>query len=495
MRPRSQGRYSLLATLPLAVMASTFSLARPEAQVSRQASAPSGARYMGSDFCASCHASPANPAFKGSLGHVLLDEFTVWKGYDRHALAYQNLEGKRGRAMGRLLGVDVTKPEGGCLGCHSAIRNGAGAQHPAGDLFRASDGVSCESCHGPSESWIAPHTQHDWRGRAAADKEMLGMVDLRNPARQTALCVSCHVGERDGKVLTHAMFAAGHPPVPTIDVATSGDYLPRHWRLLREKPGADEKGRFERTRLAIVSSSSVLKASMALLAEESRSKQSPIPGAGWPDYARFDCSSCHHELVRPSPRQQRGYEGAPGRPPLARGYSRLVRLAIEELLKEDASHLLGAMDGHEKALREATSSRPFGRLPDLGDAASQYASWAEDVAGRLSNAPLGADRVRTLLRRLVREASETDLEMDAASLVARAAWAFYADLGPDAKSDRKIVEALRALSRDLDLGLPDPPTPPGSRPEARPAVIAQRTGDPARVRESFRKIADSLGPR
>ena len=155
--------------------------------------------------------------------------------------------------------------------------------HPAGDLFRERDGVSCEACHGPSEAWIADHTLHSWRSKSADDKSALGMVDLRDPARQSSLCVSCHVGNGTDRVLTHAMFAAGHPPVRSIDAATSCESLPRHWRFLadktREKPPAAAEVRFERSRLAIVSAAKALEASMAQLAKET---DAPAPARGRP---------------------------------------------------------------------------------------------------------------------------------------------------------------------------------------------------------------------
>src|SRR5947209_12356109 len=65
------------------------------------------------------------------------------------------------------------------------------------------------------------------------------MTDLWDPAKRTALCASCHIGNKEqGKFVTHEMYAAGHPPLPGFEVATFSNQMPRHWQYLKEK---DEK--------------------------------------------------------------------------------------------------------------------------------------------------------------------------------------------------------------------------------------------------------------
>ncbi len=490
---------SMWLALTAAVLATTLSLARPASRAEHRVVADQP-RFLGAAFCSSCHTEPGNPAFTGSLEHVHLNESNVWH-TDQHSRAYESLTGPRGQKMGEFLG-DVTAAKTGCLGCHSASRSIGGIESPPGDAFNPKEGVSCENCHGPSERWIGPHTQHDWRKKSTKEKKDLGMVDLRNPIEQAEACLSCHVGDGKEKVVTHAMFAAGHPLLSSIDVATFGEQMPRHWRYLGEKKVPDARAPFERTRLALVSSALALKAGMTLLAEELGGCAAGVPGGAWPDYARFDCASCHHELVRgeagqPSPRQKRGYSGPPGRPPLARWSTLLIRASLEAL-DDKAPQLLEEMGRQEKALLGATHSRPFGSPGDLGKAASEYAEWAEKVADRLGRTALDGGRVRTLLLDLATEAACHDLDYDSARLAARMAWAFYADLRPDPKYDREIVEALRVLSHDLDLGLPDPGDPPARRPgtiEGRLPGTLRAMGiyDAATSRKSFQKIAEALG--
>ena len=44
---------------------------------------------------------------------------------------------------------------------------------------------------------------------------------VRDPVRRTELCLSCHLGSTsENKMVTHAMYAAGHPPLPGFEMET-----------------------------------------------------------------------------------------------------------------------------------------------------------------------------------------------------------------------------------------------------------------------------------
>jgi hypothetical protein len=95
------------------------------------------------------------------------------------------------------------------------------------------DGVSYGGCHCPSSEWNGLHTQLKWRERSPQQKYEKGMRDLRDPTVRARLCMSCHIGNAaEGKVVSHAMFAAGHPPLPPIEIATFSKNEP----LLRLSP-------------------------------------------------------------------------------------------------------------------------------------------------------------------------------------------------------------------------------------------------------------------
>jgi hypothetical protein len=37
-------------------------------------------------------------------------------------------------------------------------------------------------------------------------------------------------------VVRHAIYAAGHPPLPSFEAAAFGNATPGHWEMVREKP-------------------------------------------------------------------------------------------------------------------------------------------------------------------------------------------------------------------------------------------------------------------
>jgi hypothetical protein len=174
--------------------------------------------------CQKCHTSASR--YADALNFVLLTEYATWKLEDKHAQAYAVLKGERAKQMGKLLGVNVTEAAGGCLNCHAMANFKNQDQEYTND-----DGVSCAGCHGPSDAWVKEHAFPEWRKHTAQEKEKYGMYNVRDPARRAELCMSCHVGDAaQGRVVTHEMFAAGHPPLPPFDLELFSRNLPQHWR-------------------------------------------------------------------------------------------------------------------------------------------------------------------------------------------------------------------------------------------------------------------------
>ncbi len=429
-------RTAMAAGVMIAAVAAVSVQPRQGRSAEPQAPAPGPAaekpkyRYFGSKSCDQCHSvskeRPTNTP--EAIGYIYLDEYTRWSTEDKHRLAFARLSSERGRRMAGLLKADVTKRETGCLGCHSAGTAETSSRRQ-GNLFDPNEGVSCENCHGPYEGWALDHTQPDFRGWDAKKRAEKGMIDVRVPEIQAAQCLSCHIGDAaEGKVVTHEMYAAGHPPLPSIEVATFADFIPRHWMLVDEK-AADKvkeaegyrKGELERTKLAIVGASVALNTSMNLIAQEYTTPAKDVPGQAWPDYARYDCWSCHHDLKRESWRQARGYEMPPGRVPVGEWPLPLVRLGIARIGMEDADGakaLNADLERLQNELHEQASNRPFGREQALIKAASALASWSVVVTKKLVG--LSYDRIIAfdLLRALVEEARKTKPDYDAARHVA-----------------------------------------------------------------------------
>ena len=123
------------------------------------------------------------------------------------------------------------------------------------------------------------------------------MTDLVGPGDARGEVRSCHIGNPDEqKVVTHAMYAAGHPPLPGFETATFSDAEPRHWQYLREKkssprrPSASSPTSASRPIWSAASGIVALRETMRLYAAQARpdgSVKGPRPH--WPDFARFDC--------------------------------------------------------------------------------------------------------------------------------------------------------------------------------------------------------------
>lgn len=367
-------------------------------------------KFESSTRCMQCHTIPAAG---NSQEFVLLTEYSTWRMQDRHSLAYISLVGDRGKNMAKLLGMDVTKPEAGCLGCHSMYNL------PRTHEFQPIEGVSCDGCHGPAKDWFEPHQKKEWREKTAEQKAELGMWDLRNPARRAEVCMSCHVGNTEqGKVITHAMYAAGHPPLPNFEVSKFSNNLPQHWRNKRDVPCFKKDNKeykevfkdiyhldaadYQQAQLVVASSLVGLQEAMRLTASRSdvsatlkdekkrlarwpelAMKETGLPddpAQRWPEFAlaQADCYSCHHELVRPSWRQKRGYSGAPGRPQLQPWPLSLSDGGIGLGTDEPARQKNAKMRTLVEKVHEACNKAPFGNPALLQKASNTLAQWASN---------------------------------------------------------------------------------------------------------------------
>jgi cytochrome c peroxidase len=88
-----------------------------------------------------------------------------------------------------------------------------------GDSFKVSEGVSCESCHGPAENWLRSHTRHDY---TRADRTASGMRDLQNLYVRANTCVACHQSFPN---------RCSRPGIPELIFELDGQSVaePKHW--------------------------------------------------------------------------------------------------------------------------------------------------------------------------------------------------------------------------------------------------------------------------
>jgi hypothetical protein len=424
-------------------------------------------QYQGIDSCVPCHDRPigarkilntANREFCG------LNEASIFV-EDKHGQAYELLKGKLGLQMEKILANSKSEPDDKpdykvttdkqCLACHANYRRKENFEQP---LFEF--GVTCESCHGPSSVWETHHKKPSWRKLSAEEKEQkYGMIDVRNPMRRARQCFSCHIGNvQEGKVVTHEMYAAGHPPLPSIEIETFSQQMPTHWRSLNEKgrfkhladyleanyPGQGEKplSDLPRTKSVIIGGTMALRETVNLFASQAVDDDSQA----WPELAVFDCSACHHDLASPSWRQTRGYgKSLPGRPQMFAWPEALVKLGIRQRAGMDDAAFKQDCEVYEskmEELRRVLDRRPFGdpkaiQKVAMGD--DGLIAWLDQLASDVFQSPVGKEEASRTLQTLVSLPLES-----------------Y----PDFHSARQLVWAIRTVQTEISVDLPvfDPGT-------------------------------------
>jgi Cytochrome c554 and c-prime len=423
--------------------------------------------YFGVVACSSggCHDNPVNPNQKDIL-LCNYDEVRVWSKQDKHRQANNVLKGERGLQMAKLLGIkgDITK-EPSCISCHGVIVEDKKYIHE--ESFDLSEGVSCGGCHGYYSEWVDLHStflqRKKWRAmNRKLKEEQFGMRDLWDPATRATLCVSCHIGNAaDGKVVTHTMYAAGHPPLPGVELASFSDMMPRHWKYLAEKPANVQKileydaakAGLERTEFVVIAALVAFRETMKLMAAQAQDD----PEKNWPELAQFDCIACHHDLKSDSWRQKRGYAGKPGRPTMREWAGALMPIVILHAARGDAERekkLTGEMRAKMKELTAAFDAQPFGESKKVGQSAKEAAQWADELLKEMSKVHIDPAGANTLLSGLGKEAKSRTLDFDSARQFVWALRVIQTERDAKWKDDPSTAKALKDLNDQLKLDLP-----------------------------------------
>ncbi len=155
------------------------------------------------------------------------------------------------------------------------------------------------------------------------------MFDTKNLVRRTEICISCHVGSPRANV-DHELIAAGHPDL-VFEVEALSERMPRHWQ--------EDSQDWEGARLWMIGQALTLKETL----DQLQRRYDPSHWYGV-DFADLECSSCHHSLFLPSPRQERGYPGRPGLP-LLDPSAYIVWRQVGSIVLADESDSLGTETG------------------------------------------------------------------------------------------------------------------------------------------------------
>jgi hypothetical protein len=427
--------------------------------------------FVGVTGCARCHDAPTALDIKNQhTAWVKLEEFTHWRDRDKHSLAFEQLTSDRGKRIGKLLWNDeqVTGRQE-CLSCHANWIKGA--QKP--DDITLQEGVSCESCHGPGKEYTTgptggPHAEKNWRLKSNPEKRALGMVNVRDPRERALQCLSCHLGNaQQGKLVTHEMYAAGHPPLPGIEIETFARAMPPHWRDLNEKPNlpdVDEIRKLLNQPVGEVHSARSVLVGAVMTLRESANLAGQLTKTG-PEFALFDCAMCHHELQKPSWRQARLVDRrwTPGRPQLQRWPGALVEVAIRHAERGSPADAAGLgrlrqeLGTAQQKLEAVFNQSPFGlgRGPELVAASGELVRCLDQLVHRVSTASYDPAACEAILEDLCRSTQQgTHLDYHSARQVAWAIRTIYSRLSPSPGDQEAVNQVLHELTSQLRLDLP-----------------------------------------
>lgn len=389
--------------------------------------------------CAWCHYQPGNTFTSRPTDFCQLTEARHWLSADPHATSRLRIEpwpendkrsqpgNKLARHIVQRLGYQIDTAEGyqkfgeNCLTCHAGHQ--AQRQPPLKNNRDGHPGISCVHCHQVNDKteWIDLHgatsAPDTWRLLPPDAKQSHGMRHLAAADAQARLCYQCHIGDLSQNMfVSHAMYVAGHPPLPSVELRSLTEATSPHWRGPRElytSMSAQPQARDEyfATHLSISTPSD--KSIQVAPAERQWHTQATALGAvqaqwqwltlmeqssteryreRWADYALYDCSGCHHGLRSPSWRQQHRQATPPGRP---------LPAQWPTVLEQAMTHAQGpALEQPRAEFLKAVTAKPFGHRADVGIAANNYRQALESLQASLATSALEQRFSRSSLEQL-----------------------------------------------------------------------------------------------
>ncbi|MCM2327935.1 MAG: cytochrome c family protein [Lysobacter sp.] len=369
-----------------------------------------GGKHVGVVNCASslCHGSISE--WKGS--NVLQNEYVTWSRVDKHALrAAQVLTNERSRRIAANLGLKEPAHKAKvCVDCH-------GHNPPAeqrGERFKASDGVSCEACHGPAEKWIASHVAP---GATHEENVANGLYPTPDPVALARLCLSCHFGNKD-KFVTHRIMGAGHPRI-SFELDTFTQTQPPHFVI--DEDWQRRKGRWDGVRVWAIGQALAAQESLDVVLDPKRGRDGLFP-----ELVVFDCHACHH------PMSETRWKPRVGTRPGTIRFNDSNLLMLRQIVRRTDPAESAAFNAQVLQLHKAVAG-------EGGDAL--------EAAARLRR---GLDAVIAKLRG--REFDDRDLRAILAGLVEDGIAGSYADYAGAEQATMAIASVMNFLARRGSLG-------------------------------------------
>ncbi|MFN5395486.1 MAG: hypothetical protein ACK5EO_16420 [Planctomycetota bacterium] len=324
-----------------------------------------------------------------------------------------------------------------CLTCHAGIQAdsqkspmalGRPWEEFAVDRSAVSNGsIGCEACHGRGSEYLTKHLSPNWLTYSPLQKQAEGFRDLENSAVSAQVCLSCHLGSpSESKIITHEMYAAGHPPLPPFDLAKfldetckkhwidlttksaslaktparpndpSVEYLRKHFESPLDNPleklNSEIQGHFRKTQQSRVGQvmASLMSQDLMLFNAESQNLHG--------DYGVYDCVGCHQTLYK----QIRGSYSIKGRVP-----GRPLGLMWTRPAKSNlVTPVLAPIASFQKLLDDELNKTPFGSPADLQKVFSEFAQQrasAKDQLIEFANKPLNQQQADAWLFEYLKE--------------------------------------------------------------------------------------------
>jgi hypothetical protein len=275
-----------------------------------------------------------------------------------------------------------------CLKCH-AMQVAIARQGPK---FDETEGVGCETCHGPAGEWKSMHDLPSWQSLSEQEKASHGFRSLRNAATRVAACANCHLGNADHDV-DHDLIGAGHPAL-FFDFSGQMARLPTHW-----DPQIDKSQLDFAARLWVLGQLSSARASIELLQARAHDTTK-----AWPEFAEYDCTACHRNIhVRERIPRQRPPGTHLGQAP----YLAWNQATIEVLAKQGKS----ADAELPKLLAELRGevSKPYPNRKTVEDKAGAVVARLNAYIDRLGGSSISEADLKAVFKALAAQGHDQDL--------------------------------------------------------------------------------------
>lgn len=375
-----------LGALAAVALFTLILLFRPvDAQAVQPAVSIAPGNYVG---VATCGGTTCHGRSQGDGPHVRQDEIMLWQDpatpAGAHSRAYAVLREPRSRAIAERLGIGEATGAPMCLGCHATPAG------PRGVRFQTTDGVGCESCHGPASGWLASH--YAVGGTHAANVRN-GLVPLDNAQARAERCLNCHFGSStENQFVTHRIMAAGHPRISfELDLFTT---LQQHYTV-------DQDYRDRGKNLA--AGTQVWATGQAMALERSLSLFVSARGTEgvFPEFYFFDCHSCHRQ-ISDDPRFRPGAVPNPGRP-IPSGmppYNDENMIMLSAAARVVAPGLAAQFDRDSRAFHQAMGQ---GRQAAIA-AAGRLRATLRQLAGAFAGADMGRNTTFAIIDTITSQA-------------------------------------------------------------------------------------------